>query len=78
LILDILQFSDVSVNYNLEAIDAQIKIHILKSPDACVHEVAVHPNQEYVPLKPSTTEPAKEYPFILDPFQNRRNFVYRK
>lgn len=24
-------------------IDAQIKIHVLKSPDACVHEVAVHP-----------------------------------
>lgn len=29
---------------NLEVIDAQIKIHVLKSPDACVHEVAVHPN----------------------------------
>ncbi|XP_070495125.1 exosome RNA helicase MTR4 [Chironomus tepperi] len=54
---------------NLETIDAQIKIHVLKSPDACLHEVAVHPNQEYVPLKPSTSEPAKEYPFILDPFQ---------
>lgn len=40
------------------------------SPDACVHEVAVHPDQEYSPLKQPTLKPAKEYPFILDPFQN--------
>lgn len=55
--------------FSLEAIDTRIKIHILKSPDACLHEVAVHPNQEYVPLKSSNAPPAKEYPFILDPFQ---------
>ena len=29
------------------------------------------PDQEFVPLKPTSTsdEPAKTYPFILDPFQ---------
>lgn len=42
---------------------------MLKSPDACIHEVAVHPSQEYEPLKKTTQAPAKEYPFILDSFQ---------
>ena len=33
-------------------------------------QVAVPPDQEFVPLKHSTSEePAKTYPFILDPFQ---------
>ena len=27
------------------------------------------PEVEFVPLKPVNTEPAKTYPFILDPFQ---------
>ncbi|CAO1370413.1 unnamed protein product [Diamesa tonsa] len=54
---------------NLEDVESRIKIHVLSSPDACVHEVAVHPEQEYEPLKPSKNPPAKEYPFILDPFQ---------
>lgn len=53
----------------METIDARIKIHVLKSPETCVHEVAVHPSQDYVPLKPSNSSPAKEYPFILDAFQ---------
>lgn len=53
----------------MEQIDARIKIHVLKSPDACVHEVAVHPSQEYEPLAVATQPPAKEYPFILDSFQ---------
>jgi hypothetical protein len=62
-------FSEIFSTFSLEQIDARIKIHVLKSPDACVHEVAVHPSQEYDPLKPATQAPAKEYPFILDPFQ---------
>ena len=32
-------------------------------------QVAIPPDAEYVPLKAATTKPAKEYPFILDPFQ---------
>lgn len=68
----IFQKSFITLNnflYSLETVDTRIKIHVLKSPDACLHEVTVHPSQEYVPLKPATQAPAKEYPFILDPFQ---------
>jgi len=36
-----------------------------------VHEVAVPPNVEYSPLVLSGAKPAKEYPFILDPFQKQ-------
>jgi ATP-dependent RNA helicase DOB1 len=32
-------------------------------------QVAIHPDDEYVPLALPTRTPAKEYPFILDPFQ---------
>lgn len=55
--------------FSLDNVDARIKIHVLVSPEACVHEVAVHPEQEYSPLKQPTLPAAKEYPFILDPFQ---------
>ena len=34
-----------------------------------VLQVAVPPDHEFVPLKPASTQPSKEYPFILDPFQ---------
>ena len=32
-------------------------------------QVAVPPDDEFVPLKPAEGKPAKDYPFILDPFQ---------
>lgn len=32
-------------------------------------QVAVPPEQDFVPLVQSQSKPAKEYPFILDPFQ---------
>lgn len=41
----------------------------METLEACVHEVAVPPEVEYVPLEKSTRNPAKEYPFTLDPFQ---------
>ncbi len=34
-------------------------------------QVAVAPGQEFQPLKPSQGKPAREYPFILDPFQKQ-------
>ncbi|XP_077267887.1 exosome RNA helicase Mtr4 isoform X2 [Temnothorax americanus] len=34
-----------------------------------MHEIAIPPNQEYVPLEHQQDKPAKEYKFILDPFQ---------
>jgi len=53
----------------LEEIDCRIAVHTIESPEACTHEVAVYPGQEYVPLVQSINEPAKQYPFVLDPFQ---------
>ena len=32
-------------------------------------QVAFPPGVEFVPLKPASGTPAKQYPFILDPFQ---------
>lgn len=49
----------------------RIAIHSLDTLEQCVHEVAVPPSADYVELRPPTAPPAKEYPFVLDPFQNR-------
>lgn len=75
--------SDNEVNYEiedkeeelddcaLEALRVRIVTHQLVSPESCTHEVAAHPDQEYIPLQPFTGVPAKEYPFVLDPFQKQ-------
>ncbi|KAH8405172.1 hypothetical protein KR222_007061 [Zaprionus bogoriensis] len=55
----------------LEALRVRIITHQLVSPESCTHEVAAHPDQEYIPLQPYTGVPAKEYPFVLDPFQKQ-------
>ncbi|KAK7501044.1 hypothetical protein BaRGS_00007529 [Batillaria attramentaria] len=47
----------------------RIQIHKVETVEACLHEVAVPPEHEFVPLVQSSSKPAKEYPFILDPFQ---------
>ena len=49
----------------------RITIHTLDTPESCTHEVAVPPGHEFEALKPSTREPAKTYPFTLDPFQTQ-------
>lgn len=46
-----------------------IKIHRVETVEACIHEVTVPHDMEYVPLRAPTTQPPKEYQFILDPFQ---------
>lgn len=56
---------------SLAQLDARIEVHILESPDACTHEVAVYPGQTYVPLAQTNQPPAKEYQFVLDPFQKQ-------
>ncbi|KAH8410288.1 hypothetical protein KR009_010712 [Drosophila setifemur] len=55
----------------LEALRTRIVTHLLESPESCTHEVAAHPDQEYMPLQPFAGVPAKEYPFVLDPFQRQ-------
>ncbi|XP_065904897.1 exosome RNA helicase MTR4-like isoform X1 [Dysidea avara] len=37
--------------------------------EACTHQVAIPPGFDYKPLVKPTGPPAKEYPFVLDPFQ---------
>ncbi|XP_061389848.1 exosome RNA helicase MTR4-like [Musca vetustissima] len=53
----------------VDALQSRIAVHVIKSPESCTHEVAVYPGQDYIPLQPFTGTPAKEYPFVLDPFQ---------
>ncbi|XP_063225219.1 exosome RNA helicase MTR4 [Bacillus rossius redtenbacheri] len=54
---------------NVDILLPRIKIHTVETLEVCVHEVAVPPDVEYVPLSVPTSKPAKEYKFILDPFQ---------
>ncbi|XP_054278231.1 exosome RNA helicase MTR4-like [Macrosteles quadrilineatus] len=54
---------------NIQQVSHRISVHTVETLEACLHEVAVPPGQEYVPLRVLTGKPAKEYPFILDPFQ---------
>jgi len=49
----------------------RIKIHTLETPSSCTHEVAVPPNCEFSGLREPVREPAKNYPFTLDPFQTQ-------
>ncbi|XP_004520977.1 superkiller viralicidic activity 2-like 2 isoform X2 [Ceratitis capitata] len=53
----------------VDALRSRIAVHVIESPESCTHEVAVYPGQEYIPLQPLAGPPAKEYPFVLDPFQ---------
>ncbi|XP_069684431.1 exosome RNA helicase MTR4 isoform X2 [Periplaneta americana] len=56
---------DININEML----SRIKVHTVETLEACTHEVAVPPDAEYIPLTQPTGKPAKEYKFILDPFQ---------
>ena len=47
----------------------KVKTRTLETVESCTHEVAIPLQQEYVPLRPASGEPAKTYPFTLDPFQ---------
>uniref|UniRef100_A0AAQ5XVC8 Exosome RNA helicase MTR4 n=1 Tax=Amphiprion ocellaris TaxID=80972 RepID=A0AAQ5XVC8_AMPOC len=47
----------------------QVKVEQVETVEGCSHEVALPASDEYKPLKPRVGKAAKEYPFILDPFQ---------
>ncbi|ELU06394.1 hypothetical protein CAPTEDRAFT_155216 [Capitella teleta] len=47
----------------------RIQVHRLETLEACTHEVSLPPGAEFKPMQPAPDKPAKEYPFILDPFQ---------
>ncbi|XP_033113933.1 exosome RNA helicase MTR4-like [Anneissia japonica] len=57
---------------NLAEILPKVSVHPVEGTiPGCTHEVAVPTDEEYEELKPMAEgyKPAKEYPFILDPFQ---------
>ncbi|KAL7376805.1 hypothetical protein ABVT39_016190 [Epinephelus coioides] len=54
---------------NLAEFMPQIKVEQVETVEGCSHEVALPANDEYKPLKPRVGKAAKEYPFVLDPFQ---------
>ncbi|CAH0727479.1 unnamed protein product, partial [Brenthis ino] len=60
---------DLISDINLDILGSRIVIHTLETHEGCTHEVALPPNHDYAPLLPITSEPAKQYSFILDPFQ---------
>ncbi|XP_052739797.1 exosome RNA helicase MTR4 isoform X3 [Bicyclus anynana] len=61
---------EITSDINVDLLASRIVIHTLETHEGCTHEVAVPPNHDYTPLVPITGEPAKQYSFILDPFQN--------
>lgn len=54
---------------NLAELMPQVKVEQVETVEGCSHEVAIPASDEYKPLKPRVGKAAKEYPFILDPFQ---------
>lgn len=54
---------------NLSELMPKVKSEQVETVEGCTHEVVLPANEEYTPLKPRVGKAAKEYPFILDPFQ---------
>ncbi|XP_017263255.1 exosome RNA helicase MTR4 [Kryptolebias marmoratus] len=60
---------DTTSDLNLAEFMPQVKVEPVETVEGCSHEVALPADDEYKPLKPRVGKGAKEYPFILDPFQ---------
>ncbi|XP_066567713.1 exosome RNA helicase MTR4 [Amia ocellicauda] len=54
---------------NLTDLMPKVKVEQVETVEGCTHEVALPSSEEYSHLKPRVGKAAKEYPFILDPFQ---------
>ncbi|XP_072515803.1 exosome RNA helicase MTR4 [Salminus brasiliensis] len=54
---------------NLTDLMPKVKVEQVETVEGCTHEVALPADEEYTQLKPRVGKAAKEYPFILDPFQ---------
>uniref|UniRef100_A0A8C1Q2Q4 Exosome RNA helicase MTR4 n=1 Tax=Cyprinus carpio TaxID=7962 RepID=A0A8C1Q2Q4_CYPCA len=54
---------------NLSELMPKVKAEQVETVEGCTHEVVLPADEEYTPLKPRIGKAAKEYPFILDPFQ---------
>ncbi|KFM73930.1 Superkiller viralicidic activity 2-like 2, partial [Stegodyphus mimosarum] len=64
-----LKATNVLDDINPEEFSSRIQIHVVETVEACLHEVAVPHDAEYIPLRQSQNPPSRKYPFILDPFQ---------
>ncbi|RVE65965.1 hypothetical protein OJAV_G00121670 [Oryzias javanicus] len=54
---------------NLSEFMPQVKVEQVDTVEGCSHEVALPVDYEFKPLKQRVGKAAKEYPFVLDPFQ---------
>ncbi|XP_026886297.2 exosome RNA helicase MTR4 [Electrophorus electricus] len=54
---------------NLADLMPRVRVEQVETVEGCTHEVAIPADEEYTQLKPRVGKAAKEYPFILDPFQ---------
>ncbi|XP_038825977.1 exosome RNA helicase MTR4 isoform X1 [Salvelinus namaycush] len=54
---------------NLADCMPKVRVEPVETVEGCNHEVALPANEEYAQLKPRVGKAAKEYPFVLDPFQ---------
>uniref|UniRef100_A0A4W5N0L0 Exosome RNA helicase MTR4 n=1 Tax=Hucho hucho TaxID=62062 RepID=A0A4W5N0L0_9TELE len=54
---------------NLADCMPKVRVEPVETVEGCNHEVALPANDEYTQLKPRVGKAAKEYPFVLDPFQ---------
>uniref|UniRef100_A0A3B4X5S8 Exosome RNA helicase MTR4 n=1 Tax=Seriola lalandi dorsalis TaxID=1841481 RepID=A0A3B4X5S8_SERLL len=57
------------IYFSLAEFMPQVKVEQVETVEGCSHEVALPASDEYKPLKPRVGKAAKEYPFVLDPFQ---------
>uniref|UniRef100_A0A3B3X109 Helicase ATP-binding domain-containing protein n=1 Tax=Poecilia mexicana TaxID=48701 RepID=A0A3B3X109_9TELE len=64
-----LRHMNVSIYFSLTEFMPQVKVEQVETVEGCSHEVALPADEEYKPLKPRVGKAAKEYPFVLDPFQ---------
>ncbi|KAK2823697.1 hypothetical protein Q7C36_020297 [Tachysurus vachellii] len=60
---------EASEELNLGDLMPKVKVEQVETVEGCTHEVALPADQEYTQLKPRVGKAAKDYPFILDPFQ---------
>uniref|UniRef100_A0A8C6KMJ9 Exosome RNA helicase MTR4 n=1 Tax=Nothobranchius furzeri TaxID=105023 RepID=A0A8C6KMJ9_NOTFU len=63
------QLTVLNLCYSLAEFMPQVKVEPVETVEGCSHEVALPADEEYKQLKPRVGKAAKEYPFILDPFQ---------
>jgi ATP-dependent RNA helicase DOB1 len=65
--------NNVIEDEKFETLTPRVAIHELETREACLHEVVTPLDLEYVALRESQLnddyKPAKEYQFVLDPFQ---------